>query len=107
MSVEEVHEGDIGTVFEATMKDGTTVVDLTDNTSIDFIFQRPDGSSFTKEAELVGDGTDGKMKYVVEDATILTPAGIWHLQAKIVMPDPPAGTWRSNRHKFRVYENIA
>lgn len=103
MNVEEIHEGDIGTVFEATMKDGTVVVDISEQTSIEFIFQRPDGSSFTKDAELVTDGTDGKMKYTTADATTLTPPGTWRLQGHITLD---TGQWKSNKHEFRVYENI-
>ena len=63
MSANEIHVGDIGTVFEVTVKDGEDVVDVSSATTRQLIFKSKDGAVLTKTAVLVTDGTDGKIKY--------------------------------------------
>ena len=53
MAREEVHVGDIGTEFRALVKDGDTVVDLTDVSTLEMFFEKPDGTTVTKAASLV------------------------------------------------------
>ncbi len=100
--VEEVHVGDIGTVFQVTIKDGTSVVDISSATTLQIIFKKPDGSRATKTAVLVNSGTDGKMKYTTI-ANDLDRQGSWRLQGRVVMS---GGEWRSSVGNFDVYENL-
>ena len=104
---EQIHLNDIGTRFEATIKekiaDGTlVVVDLTGATVIQLIFFKADGISETKSASFSTDGSDGKIKYLTLSGDI-DQIGIWQIQAHITIP---AGDWRSNIEDFRVYRNL-
>lgn len=99
---EEIHVGDIGTIFRIALTDCDVAVDLTGNTALQIIFLKPDASSVTKTAVLYGLATAG----VIEYATIaddLDQAGVWKMQAKITLP---TGTWSSDVEKFRVYTNL-
>lgn len=99
---EEIHVGDIGTVFEVTIKDGSSVVDISSATALQIIFKKPDDSSLTKIAIFSSDGTDGKMKYT-SVANDLNISGSWRLQGRVVMP---VGEWRSTTGNFGVYKNL-
>lgn len=102
MPVEEVHVGDIGTVFTVTVADSGTPVDISAATTIEIIFGKPyDNASVTKTAVFVTDGTDGKIKYTTV-ANDLNIAGPWEIQARITLP---TGTWRSEVGEFTVHEN--
>lgn len=104
MSVEqEIHEKDIGTVFEVTIKDALVVVDISTATTKEMIFLKGDGTVATVTAAFSDTGTDGKIKYVVPDADFLVPAGKWQLQARIVLP---TGDWHTSIHTFQVHENL-
>ena len=64
MAVNEIHVGDIGTVFTLTIKDGSSVIDLSGATTKQIILRKPDRvTSSTKTASFVTDGSDGKIKY--------------------------------------------
>lgn len=103
MSVEEIHIGDIGTVFRCSVCDNTsTIINLSSYTSLYLIFQKPDGSTITKDASLYTDGTDGIITYTTV-AGDLDLAGIWRMQAYIILS---SGSWKSNIVKFTVYENL-
>lgn len=96
----EVHKDDVGTVFELTLKDDGTVVDISSQTLLEIIFEKPDGTTVTKTASLTNTGTDGKMQYKTVAAD-LDVAGLWKLQGKITIA---AGTFRTSEYEFRVYE---
>jgi len=103
--VEEVHKNDIGTKFLVTIKDGTTVVDISGasgDTDKQIIFEKPDGTVITKNATFDTDGTDGKIYYITIDED-LNLSGQWKIQAKVVLAD---GTWRTSIDDFEVYENL-
>ncbi|MBT8448859.1 MAG: hypothetical protein KJO69_04170 [Gammaproteobacteria bacterium] len=99
---EEIHVGDIGTVFRIALTDCDVAVDLTGATTLEIIFLKPDATSVTKTATLFGVATDGVIQYstIADD---LDTAGIWKMQAKITLP---TGTWSSDVEKFRVYTNL-
>jgi hypothetical protein len=65
--VQEIHLGDIGTVFEVTLKDCDVIVDISTATEMYIIFQKPDGTKLTFDAEFTTDGEDGKLQYVTVD----------------------------------------
>jgi|PlaIllAssembly_1097288.scaffolds.fasta_scaffold2069334_1 hypothetical protein len=100
--VQEIHLGDIGTVFEVELKDCTTVVDLSTATIMEILFQKPDGTTVTKSAEFTTDGADGKIRYITV-ANDIDVTGSWKLQARVTLP---TGTWSSNIEKFKVYGNL-
>lgn len=103
MAKQEIHVADIGTVVEITVKEDSTIVDLSGATTKQIVFMKPTGSTLTKTASFVTDGTDGKIKY----ATIagdLDVHGDWKVQAILVFP---SGTWHSSAHDFQVHENLS
>lgn len=103
----DIHLGDIGTVFEATIKDCkdgvSSIVDVSGATTKEIIFKKPDGSKLTKTAVFKTDGADGIIQYVTV-AGDLDQVGIgWKLQAYLILP---SGSWRSSTYQFTVLENL-
>src|SRR5258706_9166331 len=73
----KVHVGDVGTVFEATIKDQDgAIVDVSTAAVRQMRFKKPDGTLLTKTAVLVNTGTDGKVKYTAIAGDI-DQAGEW------------------------------
>ena len=103
MSITAVHVGDIGTVFELTIYDGSSVVDISSATTKQITLQTPTGTSTTYTAVFSGTGTDGKIKYTTTTALILSVAGMWKIQGVVVMP---AGTWHTSVETFQVHPNL-
>jgi len=103
MSKEEIHLGDIGTVFTVTLKEDDTAVNVSTATTKQILFQDPSQSVTAKTAEFTTDGSDGKIYYTTV-ADDLDEAGTWQIQAKVIMP---TGTWRSNTEEFKVYPNLS
>lgn len=106
MAADEVHKDDIGTIFRATIKDGSTAVDVSSATTLQFFFRKPDASLTvdTQTAVLTGDGTDGIIEYISTSGDLDT-IGTWQLQAKIVLD--VNNQFKTDWHKFEVHENIA
>jgi hypothetical protein len=102
MSVEEIHVGDIGTIFRCTIYDDTTIVNIAPATSLKIIFKLPDTTVIEKTAELYTNGSDGILQYTTISGD-LSLAGNWSMQAEITMS---TGKWRSDIVKFHVYENL-
>jgi len=100
--LEEIHLNDIGTVFRATLYDGSTIVDVSGATTLELVFGKPDGTSSAKTATFTDDGVDGQIQYTVVDGD-LDQLGDWKIQAHIILL---GGEWRSNIDNFRVYKNI-
>jgi len=100
--VEEVHVGDIGTIFRVTLMDGSSALDVSGASTLQIIFKKPDNSNDTQTAVFTTDGTDGVVQYT-SIAGDLDAAGKWAIQANVVLP---AGSWKSNVSTFRVHENL-
>ena len=99
----EIHKSDIGTTFQVTVKDeDSNVVDVSGATTKQIIFEKPDGTNLEKDASLVTDGTDGKIKYVTLSGD-LSEAGCWRMQGYVVLA---TGTWKTDIHEFIVHENL-
>ena len=109
MSVEEIHVGNIGTVFEVTLysnaSDALDVSTALGATDKQIIFSRPDGSIVTNNASFVGDGSDGKIDYTTVLAAELDQTGRWNIQAKVILTGP-ARTFRTNVGSFFVWGNL-
>lgn len=97
------HVGDVGTAFEVTIKDQDgAVVNLAGASALVMTFQKPDGTSSNKPAQLSSTGADGKMKYVTITGD-LDQNGTWAIQGHVTLSD---GDWHSDVHKQRVDANI-
>jgi len=101
MAANEIHLNDIGTVFTITLKDGSSVVDISSATTKIIIFGKPDGTSVSQTGTFTSDGTDGKMYYTSVDGDLDQP-GWWKIQAYII----DSGTWKSDIGNFEVHANI-
>ncbi len=104
----EIHVGDIGTVFEITVKECNAlgvevVVNLSAITTKKICFRKPNKSILTVDAIFKTDGSDGILQYVTVAGDLDVP-GTWSKQALMVFP--ATGTWRSNLVEFTVIKNI-
>ncbi len=100
----DIHEGDIGTVIRATIKDDGVIVDVSAATTKDFYFKKPDGTeSGPHTMTFTTDGIDGQVEYatVSED---LDQAGQWDVQAHIIVGSTDN---LSSVGHFEVKPNIA
>jgi len=103
MPANEIHLGDVGTVFVGTVTDDTGhVVDISGATTKQLTFKKPNGSKATKAATFMTNGTDGKMQYTAVDGDV-DQVGGWKLQGKVVLP---SGTWYTDVHRFDVHANL-
>lgn len=100
----EIHRGDIGTIFLATIKDeNSSVVDISNATTLKLNFLPPNTDNvISKDATFYTNGTDGKIKYVAQSGD-LSVMGIWQMQGFI---SSPSGSWSSNIDTFKVYPNL-
>jgi hypothetical protein len=103
MAADEVHIGDVGTIFQLTVKDqDNDVVDISVASTLNIIFRKPNGTNVTKTAVLTGDGTDGKMQYTTV-ADDLDDDGLWKLQGFV---DFGTTEWYTDVIRFTVYRNL-
>lgn len=105
MASGEIHKGDVGTVFRATLKDGSTVVDHSAATTRQIRFRKPDGDRVVKSASLPAgdDGSQGRLEYETTPGD-LDQAGYWEWQARIIFADDTQ--WSSDVKTFQVHENL-
>jgi hypothetical protein len=98
-----IHTGDIGTQFRVTVQDcNSTAIDLSTASSKSIIFKKPNGTSLTKSASFLTDGSDGIITYTSESDDLDT-VGSWKIQAHVVFP---SGEWRSEFKSFKVHRNL-
>lgn len=102
MSANEIHVGDIGTIFKINVKDGAAVVSLTGTTSQQIVFRRPDLTTLTDNVSYFTDGADGIVTYIIATGTF-NQAGTYQFQ---IVYANNAGTWHSDLVSFDVYPNI-
>lgn len=103
MAANEIHVGDIGTIFEVTIMDGASVINISSALSLEIIFVKPDKIKVVNTAVLSSDGIDGKMRYTISSISELDLKGNWKLQGKVKLP---SGTWSTDIDKFKVYGNL-
>lgn len=103
--IEEIHVGDVGTVFQVTLKNGTTVVDLSSITltSKGFYFESPSGVVLAQPVSFATDGSDGILEYTIPLA-VLYEAGVHRLQVFITTATQ---SWKSSIAEFSVFPNLA
>lgn len=97
----EIHIGDIGTSFQITIENCTTIFSLASAT-ISIVLTKPNGTELTKVGSLYTDGTDGKVQYT-SVAGDLDMAGLWSIQAIITIG---SNIWHSEIGKFKVKYNL-
>jgi hypothetical protein len=102
MASDEIHVGDVSTVFRFTVKDGASIVDISDLDTLQVIFRKPDGTTLTKTATYVTDGTDGLMKYIIAEGDI-DVAGMWRVQGRVSNSEQ---NWYSDIQSFKVFPNL-
>ena len=103
MAANEIHLNDYGTIFRATILDGSTVVDISTAANKQFIFNPPATEiNFAVSGVLVTDGTDGQIQYTTVSGD-LNVAGNWCVQAAVTFP---TSHWNTDIFKFKVHENI-
>ncbi len=98
-TVKEVFVGDVGTVFEITIKEDGVVVDVSSATLKQILFLKPDGAVLTASAAFTTDGTDGKIQYKTLSGNI-NLTGIWHWQGKVTLAT--GGPFHTSVRTFRV-----
>lgn len=99
----EIHVSDIGTEFILTIKDcDENIIDISNATSMNIFFKKPNGDTITRVGAFYTDGTDGKMSYTIIDGDI-DEVGSWKIQAQVVAVN---GTWKSSFKAFKVHRNL-
>ncbi len=101
MPANEIHKNDIGTKFQITVYDGTSVVDVTGGTK-NIIFKKPGGTVVTHTAS-DEDATNGVISYTTVDGD-LDEIGIWRIQAKITTAG--GSVFKTDVSTFKVFDNI-
>lgn len=101
----DIHVDDIGTVFQAYLRDGETARNVSTATTKTIKFEDAEGTVTEKTAAFLTDGTDGVITYTTV-AGDLSVAGEWKWQGFVVLTDP-AGTWHSAEKNFHVQENLS
>jgi len=101
MANKDIRIGDIGTVFEITVKDDSDVVDVSSAIAAgtkEIIFVDPDGAEVAHSASFTNDGTDGKIRYIRQSGDIYRP-GNWEIRGKVIIT---AGTFNTTHGNFLV-----
>ena len=102
MSANEIHVNDIGTQFVITVQDGDDIIDVSEASTKQLIFYKPDKSVLTKNASFYNDGEDGIISYITVDGD-LDQDGIWQLQGYLVIG---SASWYTDISKFTVRRNL-
>lgn len=102
MAVENlIHVEDVGTIFQLTLMQTTTLpLDLT-GCSVVFRFQAPDGLEYERTAS-IHDVEGGIVRYTAQEGDIHV-AGNWKYQAIVTAP---GGKWHSQIVKYKVKTNL-
>lgn len=101
----EIHQNDIGTRFLITVKDDGNLVNISGvggSTIHQISFRKPSDAVINRNATLQDFGISGVMYYDTI-AGDLDEAGLYKLQAKVVVP---SGTYYTDIHSFKVHSNI-
>jgi len=101
----EIHQDDVGTRFLITVKDDGSLVNISgvSGGSIHQVsFKKPSDTVINRNATLQDYGISGVMYYDTV-AGDLDEAGLYKLQAKVVVP---SGTYYTDIYSFKVHSNI-
>ena len=101
----QIHQDDVGTRFEITIKDDGNIVNISgvEGGSVHQLsFRKPSDTVIDRTATLKDHGISGVMFYDTV-AGDLDEAGIYKLQAKVIIP---SGTFFTDIYTFKVYNNL-
>ena len=101
----EIHQDDIGTRFLITVKDDGELVNISGvggSTIHQISFRKPSDTVVNRNATLQDFGISGVMFYD-SIAGDLDEAGLYKLQAKVVVP---SGTYYTDIYSFKFHSNI-
>ena len=102
LSANEIHKGDVGTVFTFTIKDSDTSVDISNATTLQFLLKGPGGTTTTISANMVGTGSTGSINFTSTAAHFDT-SGTYKLQGVVA---DTSGSWHTDVYEFFVWPNI-
>lgn len=102
MPANEIHKNNVGTVFQVTITEDGSAVDISSTTSRLIRFKKPGGTTVEKSGTLVGGGTSGIMNYTAESG-FLDACGTWKIQGFVDFGDDEH---YSDVAKFKVYPNL-
>jgi len=102
MAENEIHVGDVGTLFIVTVMENDAILDISSAITKQIIFKSPSGTRKVKDAEFVNGGIDGKLSYETE-ANDLNKAEGWSIQVYLEFT---SGAWHTDIATFHVYENL-
>lgn len=97
--------GDVGTVWDITVKDGGAAVDISAASAMSLLFNPPGAAVVTKTPVFTSDGSDGQIKYVSQPSLFTVP-GTWTLQGKIEFTGPTRAFY-TDLHRFEVGGQLA
>lgn len=98
-----IHQNDIGTTLLVTICDcSNNAIDISTADTKQIVLKKPSGSTLTKTATFITDGSDGKIQYVVQSGD-MDEVGTWKVQGVVTIG---AYTWHSNFESFKVYRNL-
>lgn len=99
---DEIHVGNIGTMFKCTILSSNLPVNISSATTKLIIFLKPDGTRVEKAGTFFTDGTDGILTYTTVSGD-LSVAGVWRIQGYVEIG---SSVFYSNVQSFTVYGNI-
>ena len=99
----EIHYGDVGVNFNITVMNDSVPLDVSNADHIYIIFENPEGGDSIKNATVVTDGRDGKIKYTTVSGD-LDQIGTWQIQAKV---DFGTSVFSTAIQRFKVFRNLS
>ena len=99
---DEIHVGNIGTMFKCTVLSNDVAENISAATTKKIIFLKSDATRVEKDASFYPDGTDGILTYTTVDGD-LSVAGVWRIQGYVEIG---SSVFYSNVQSFTVYGNI-
>lgn len=98
----EIHVNDVGTRFLITVENNDAIVDISEASTINFIFKKPSDEVFYRVGTFLTDGKDGKTYYDVINGD-LNEVGYYKLQLRVYLY---TGSFYTDIHTFQVHCNL-
>ena len=101
----DIQKGVIGFTFLARMTSSGSPIDISDASIMEIHLRCRGGIEKVFDAEFETDGTDGRLRYITEDATDLDTQGEWKAQPYI---ETLYGAFKGfgSKATFRVLDNL-
>ncbi|HUX01576.1 MAG TPA: hypothetical protein VMY35_11410 [Phycisphaerae bacterium] len=102
MAIEDVYQGDIGTVITINFEDDGVALSLAGATTCELYTLRPSGARGKWTLTVTGDGTAGVATYTTV-AGDLDVEGDWRVQGHLINA---SGNWVTNEDVLRVHRRL-